>query len=259
MAKAIGIAWADPVCLNWVIKNVEPFKTDNAGTDYKDLNKDEQASVRDKTEELYLGYVMMIQSAAVNDKLKTDLHNNFTVKRNDYPASMQSSLHLLDKYSKQVAVQPVQLQGHSFVQGGRGSGRGGGRGRGRGRGDGKKDSNEPEDPAKWAGLICSRCGGKDHGTRVCMAPAPGIAAAASKSDDRSTRSSRSSRSSASSSSSKKSQLKSLLKEKKETKKQFAQIKEEIRELEDSDISGSSDESAKSFLIMTGTDPTKIWI
>ena len=172
VAKAIGIAWSDPICLNWVINNVEPFKTAHAGTDYEDLNKADRALVRDKTEEHYLGYVMTMQSAAVNDKLKTDMHNNFTVGTNIYPASMQKSLHLLDKYSKQIAVQPVQPQGNSFAQGGRGSGRGGGRGRGRGRGDGKKDSNEPEDPAKWAGLICSRCGGKDHVARVCPAPEP---------------------------------------------------------------------------------------
>ena len=156
VAKAIGIAWADPVCLNWVIENVEPFKTAHTGTDYEDLNKDNRALVRDKAEDLYLGYVMTMQSAAVNDKLKTDLHNNFTVKRNDDPASVQSSLHLLDKYLKQVTVQPVQPQGPSFAQGGRGSGRGGGQGRGRGRGNGKKDSNEPKDPAKWAVLICSQ-------------------------------------------------------------------------------------------------------
>ena len=94
---------------------------------------------------------------------------------------------------------------------------------------------------------------QNHVARVCTAPEPRSApAAASKSDDRSTRSSRSSRSSASSSSSKKSQLKSLKKEGKAVKKQFAQIKEDIRELEDSDISGSSDESATSLFIMSGT-------
>ena len=108
VAKAIGIAWSDPICLNWVINNVEPFKTNHAGTDYEDLDKADRALVRDKTEERYLGYVMTMQSAAVNDKLKTDMHNNFTVGTNIYPASMQKSLHLLDKYSKQIAVQPVQ-------------------------------------------------------------------------------------------------------------------------------------------------------
>ena len=87
-----------------------------------------EALVRDKAKELYLGYFMMIQSAAVNDKLKTDMHKNFTVGTNIYPGSPQASLHLLDKYSKQVTAQPVQPQGHSFAQGGRGSGRGGGRG-----------------------------------------------------------------------------------------------------------------------------------
>ena len=126
VAKAIGIAWADPACLNWVIENVEPFKAAHAGTDYEDLDKDIRALVRDKAEELYLGYVMTIQSAAVNDKLKTDMHNNFTVGTNIYPGSPQASLHLLDKYLKQVTVQPVQPQGHSFAQGGCGSGRGGG-------------------------------------------------------------------------------------------------------------------------------------
>ena len=56
---------------------------------------------------------------------------------------------------------------------------------------------------------------------------------------------------ASSSSSKKSQLKSL-KRRQSSEDQFAQIKEDIRELEDSDISGSSDESATSLFIMSGT-------
>ena len=65
---------------------------------------------------------MTIQIAQANDKLKTDLHNNFTVGTNNYAKSTQSSLHLLDCYSKQVAVQAVQPQGHSFAQGGRESG-----------------------------------------------------------------------------------------------------------------------------------------
>ena len=54
VAKAIGIAWSDPICLNWVIENVEPFKAAHAGTDYEDLNKANRALVRDKTEELML-------------------------------------------------------------------------------------------------------------------------------------------------------------------------------------------------------------
>ena len=70
VAKAIGIAWSNPICLNWVINNVEPFKTAHAGTDYEDLTKTNRALVRDKTEEHYLGYVMTMQSAAVNDKLE---------------------------------------------------------------------------------------------------------------------------------------------------------------------------------------------
>jgi hypothetical protein len=131
VAKAIGIRWADKNCLQWVIENVDAFKA-HKGKDYEDLKKDDRLLIQEKAEELYHGYVMTQQSAQVNDKLKTDLHNNFTVGRNDYPVSPQSSLHLLDRDSKQVPVQPVQPQGHSFAQGGCGSGRSGGRGRGRG-------------------------------------------------------------------------------------------------------------------------------
>jgi hypothetical protein len=40
VAKAIGIRWADVSCLQWVINNVEQFKTAHKGTDYKDLDKD---------------------------------------------------------------------------------------------------------------------------------------------------------------------------------------------------------------------------
>jgi ribosomal protein L44E len=104
--------------------------------------------------------------------LKTDLHNNFTVGTNNYPKSTQASLHLLDRHSKQVTVQVVQSQDHSFAQGGRGLGRGGGRGKGRGHGDAKKDSNKTKDPSKWARLTCSQCGGKDHIARVCKVTLP---------------------------------------------------------------------------------------
>ena len=130
-----------------VIENVTDFAA-HKGKDYKDLDKADRALVQEKSEELYHGYIMTQQSMAVNDKLKTDLHNNFTVGTNTYPISTQSSLHYLDRYLKQVAVQPVQPQGHSFAQGGCGSGRSGGQGRGRGQGDAKKDSYETEDPAK---------------------------------------------------------------------------------------------------------------
>ena len=148
---------------------------------------------------------MTIQSAAVNDKLKTDLHNNFTVGTNIYPGSPQASLHLLDKYSKQVAVQPVQPQGHSFAQGGRGSGQSGGQGRAEAEVMPRRIPTKTKDPAKVGRFdLLNRCGGKDHIARVCTAPLPGKAAASSQSDDKSTCLSRSSRSSTSSSSSKKS-------------------------------------------------------
>ena len=102
---------------------------------------------------------MTQQSAAVNDKLKTDMHNNFTVGTNIYPASMQKSLHLLDKYSKQIAVQPVQPQGNSFAQGGRGSGRG----RGGVVGDpGHRCRLRRQDPRLTAARSCNT-GGQAHG------------------------------------------------------------------------------------------------
>ena len=72
--------------------------------DFSALSAQEQADIRDKTEERYLSYVFLKQSGRQHNKLRMDLQNDFTTGDNRYPKNRQATLHLLDKYSKSTVV-----------------------------------------------------------------------------------------------------------------------------------------------------------
>ena len=189
--------------------------------DFFALSVQEQADIRDKTEERYLSYIFLKQRGKQHNKLRMDLQNDFTTGDNHYPKNRQATLHLLDKYSKSTVVSTTPHQGSAFAQEG---GQQGGRG-GRGR---DTRNNKPYDVAYWKDKECYKCKKKGHPANHCKSKT-------SSSDDRSVRSSRSSQSLSS------QDLKKLRKDLKHSKKSFATLQDRIEELEDEDLT-DSDES-----------------
>jgi hypothetical protein len=79
--------------------------------------------VRDDAEEQYISYAFLRQSGTQHGNLKVDLQNDFTTGDNHYPNNRQHTLHLLDKYRKNVVAKVTHSEGTSFAQN---DGRGGG-------------------------------------------------------------------------------------------------------------------------------------
>jgi hypothetical protein len=91
---------------------------------FEGLGVAEQKLVRDDSEERYVSYAFLQQTAIQHGNLKVDLQNYFTTVDNCYPKNRNQTLHLLDKYSKTVIPKVTQSEGTSFAQkGDRGSGR----------------------------------------------------------------------------------------------------------------------------------------
>ena len=70
--------------------------------DFDSCTEEQQADVRKDTEELYLSYVILIQSRTQHINFNVDIKNNFNTVNNIYPKSFPQTIHLLCKYSKIV-------------------------------------------------------------------------------------------------------------------------------------------------------------
>jgi hypothetical protein len=90
---------------------------------FTDLGPVEQQLVRDDAEERYISYAFLLQSGTQHGSLKVDLQNDFTTGDNHYPNNHQQTLHLLDKYSKNVVAKVTHSEGTSFAHNGRRGGR----------------------------------------------------------------------------------------------------------------------------------------
>jgi hypothetical protein len=188
------------------------------------MNAAQQKATREKAEERYLSYVFLRQSGKQHNKLKVDLQNDFTTGDDRYPKNRQSTLHLLDKYSKSIIVSPTtSSEGTSFAQQGN-----------QGRGASNRSSNT-YDKSYWKDKDCYNCNKKGHPSSHC----PDKIADKEKDNDDKSLSTRNSKSSKSSKS-------SISKAQKKLKKSFATLSSKIQELEheDSDLSESSDESGE---------------
>jgi hypothetical protein len=90
-----------------------------------------------------------------------DLQNDFTTEHNHYPKNRQQTLHLLDKYSKNVVPKVTQSEGTSFAQkGGRVSGRSY-------NGNGKGHESSTYDKKYWKDKECYKCHKMGHPATHC--------------------------------------------------------------------------------------------
>jgi hypothetical protein len=177
----------------------------------------EQKDYREKAEEWYLSYVFLRQSGKQHNKLKTDLQNDFTTGDDRYPKNRQSTLHLLDKYSKNAPTVNTPSEGTAFTQkGGR-------------EGNRTKDSF---DTKYWKDKDCYNCNKQGHPSSHCPEKKkngkPG--GGGKRDDDDTSQSSRSSKA-------------SIAKMQMKMKKSFATLQSKIDEMEeDSELSDSDSDN-----------------
>jgi hypothetical protein len=117
VGSAIGVTHQHQVLLEHVASEDSPLIL------FAAMSPDKRKAMREKAEARYLLYVFLRQSGKQHNKLKVDLQNDFTTGDDRYPKNRQSTLHLLDKYSKSIIVSPTtSSEGTSFSQqGGQGS------------------------------------------------------------------------------------------------------------------------------------------
>ena len=110
VGSAIGVTRQHQILLEHVATEVH-------NEDFDDLDSVKQKEVRETAEERYLSYVFLRQSGKQHVKLKVDLQNDFTTGNDRYPKNRQSTLHLLDKYSKYVVeTSTTTSEGSTFTQ-----------------------------------------------------------------------------------------------------------------------------------------------
>jgi hypothetical protein len=111
VGSAIGVTPQHWILLDHVASEASPSTTFDA------MTPDKQLETRQKAKERYLSYVLLRKSGKQHNKLKVDLQNDFTTGNDQYPKNRQSTLHLLDKYSKSVIVSPTTpTEGKLFAQ-----------------------------------------------------------------------------------------------------------------------------------------------
>jgi hypothetical protein len=219
VGSAIGVTRQHHILLEHVAAE------NGSTTKFEQLSSSEQDEIRAKAEERYLSYVFLRQSGKQHNKLKVDLQNDFTTGDDRYPKNRQSTLHLLDKYSKSTIVTTTPTsEGAAFGQ--------------RGEGNANKTLSD-KDKQYWKDKKCFHCGKTGHPSTHCRHKSTSGGSGSKKDDDDKSRSSKSSKKTAGSI----SQLK------KKMTKSFATLEGKIQELEkeDSDITESdSDEEASHF-------------
>jgi hypothetical protein len=82
---------------------------------FTDLVAVEQKLLRDDAEEGYVSYAFLWKSGMLHGNIKVDLHNYFTTGDNRYPKTRHKTLHLFDKYSKNVVPRVTYFEGTSFA------------------------------------------------------------------------------------------------------------------------------------------------
>jgi hypothetical protein len=82
---------------------------------YKGLSTNEKTVVKIQAQERFMAYGLLKTSSNSHDKIKSDFLDDFTKGSNNYPATPQQTLLLLDKYSKKPTA-VTQSEGTAFAQ-----------------------------------------------------------------------------------------------------------------------------------------------
>jgi hypothetical protein len=200
VGSAIGVTRQHKVLLEHTSQELHNKK-------FCDLPDTDQDDVREKAEERYLSYIFLRQSGKQHTKLKVDLQNDFTTGDDRYPKNRQSTLHLLDKYSKSALVtNPTTSEGTAFAQ------------QRRIREEKDDTKKDPFDKIYWKDKECYQCHNKGHPSSHC--PKKNV-------DDKDDKS-------RSSNSSKASSISKLKINQKKMKKSFATLENKIVQLENED-------------------------
>jgi hypothetical protein len=154
VSEAIGVTRQHKVLLEYVAQELYTKS-------FEGLGVMEQKLVRDDVEERYVSYAFLWQSGIQLGNLKVDLQNDFTTGDNRYPKNRQHTLHLLDKYSKNVVPKVTQSEGTSFSQR---SGRGSGWSY---NGNGKGHESSTYDKKYWKDKECYKCHNMGHPATHC--------------------------------------------------------------------------------------------
>jgi hypothetical protein len=191
---------------------------------YDALNATEKAAVDVIARDRFMAYGLLKTSSTANDKVKSDLSDDFTKGSDNYPITPQQTLLLLDKYSKKPAV-VTQSEGTAFAQ------------KDKKKGNANKKDETPKkvkyDKEKYKDLACFRCGKLGHPKAACtvkMVPAD--------EETKSTKSSSTKGSSSSSTSDMGKMFLSINKTFKTMGKAMSQVSEEISAFGDEDSIGA---------------------
>ena len=106
---------------------------------------DKKIEICEESEESYLAYVFLKQSAKTSDKLRTSLSDNYTTGDNKYLTTSQEKFNYLEKHIKSFVRTPTAPEGSSFAQ------RGG----------------DTFDKKFWKNKECFNCGKKGHPSTHC--------------------------------------------------------------------------------------------
>ena len=175
--------------------------------EFENLTNRQKEAVQVDAKERCISYVFLCQSGKQHTNLKTDLQNDFTTGDNCHPKSRQSTLHLLDKYSKTIVNKPTESEGAVFVQKG-------------GKHGNKDGPKKPFDKEYWKDKDCWNCGKKGHPSLHCKKPK-------ADDDDKSLASATAS-------------IKKMTKEFKDMKKAFSTVNTQLQQL--NEVSNLSDDS-----------------
>ncbi len=129
---------------------------------YTLLRPDKQEAVRVSARERFLSYALIKTSNSKHDKIKDDLSDDYTKRRDNYPQTRPQALMLMDHYSKTPTAIPT-LEGTAFAESGK---------KKKKVGDKEKEPKAAKDPKDfdkewWTDKECYRCGKKRYPASAC--------------------------------------------------------------------------------------------